>query len=416
MEQESAGIQALLYTEKTSVQHSELILGLLEKAIHQFKVFNSPRSENHLKVTMAEELKSAQKYEEAMDILRPVIEQYRIEGWRTLLDAVLALAVKCSYLRADIAEYLRLTLDLTSADSTLDLEEKTRMLTNIVRLFDPDGPKVPSAEPGLTSKSERQAVGEASSKWVDVLKGQSEVIVELGEVKSCIEVKVAFKTLEVRENEPLVLDVFVKNRTPLPVPLLGVDPVLTNPTLKLEWVGTEGVEVIQPGKTCKRRARFFATEAETVKANVGVAEIRTRVGLENGFSATVVSKVKLEDKSAIELVGKDFIVVPAKKAGGGDEVDLGEIDLDDLEDSVASASVFQREPKMTMTLEISRTTVSHKQSWSDLWREYLRFYETELPDEIFESSFNRFSDPNIDNMYSWLAWLDGSQDAPIISI
>ena len=60
-----------------------------------------------------------------------------------------------------------------------------------------------------------------------------------------------------------------------------------------------------------------------------------------------------------------------------------------------------------MTLEISRTTISHKQSWSDLWREYLRFYETELPDEIFESSFNRFSDPNIDNMYSWLAWLDG---------
>ena len=40
----------------------EVIVGLLQAAIAQFRKFRSPRSESHLTVNMAEELKTAQRY------------------------------------------------------------------------------------------------------------------------------------------------------------------------------------------------------------------------------------------------------------------------------------------------------------------------------------------------------------------
>ena len=70
------------------------------------RAFRSPRSESHLTVTMAEELKSAEKYREALELLQPVMEHYRREQWRPLLDAVLSLGLKCAYLLADAAQGL----------------------------------------------------------------------------------------------------------------------------------------------------------------------------------------------------------------------------------------------------------------------------------------------------------------------
>ena len=53
---------------------------------------------------MAEELKSAEKFREALELLQPVMEHYRREQWRPLLDAVLSLGLKCAYLLADAAQ------------------------------------------------------------------------------------------------------------------------------------------------------------------------------------------------------------------------------------------------------------------------------------------------------------------------
>ena len=55
---------------------------------------------------MAEELKSAEKYREALALLQPVMEHYRREKWRPLLDAVLSLGLKCAYLLADAEQGL----------------------------------------------------------------------------------------------------------------------------------------------------------------------------------------------------------------------------------------------------------------------------------------------------------------------
>ena len=77
-------------------------------------MFRSPRSESHLTVHMAEELKFAGKYEEALDLLRPVIQTYRSGGWNLMLQNVLGLALKCAYLVNSTKDYFEFAMELAT--------------------------------------------------------------------------------------------------------------------------------------------------------------------------------------------------------------------------------------------------------------------------------------------------------------
>ncbi len=86
-------------------------------------------------------------FREALDLLAPVMCQYRDERWRPLLDAVLALGVKCAFLLGDVANYAALCLDLCSPESSVSEEEKARVAANVIDLLEG---RVPKPEPGLS--------------------------------------------------------------------------------------------------------------------------------------------------------------------------------------------------------------------------------------------------------------------------
>ncbi|GAB4271077.1 MAG: GNAT family N-acetyltransferase [Pararhodobacter sp.] len=46
-----------------------------------------------------------------------------------------------------------------------------------------------------------------------------------------------------------------------------------------------------------------------------------------------------------------------------------------------------------MTLTIRPLTQADEAAWRDLWRAYLAFYETTLPDEVYATTFARLLDP-----------------------
>lgn len=50
-------------------------------------------------------------------------------------------------------------------------------------------------------------------------------------------------------------------------------------------------------------------------------------------------------------------------------------------------------------------------AWRGLWRAYLAFYETELPEEVYAASFARMTDPGVSDHHGLLA-LDAA-DRPI---
>ncbi len=57
-------------------------------------------------------------------------------------------------------------------------------------------------------------------------------------------------------------------------------------------------------------------------------------------------------------------------------------------------------------IEIRRVTANDHAAWQPLWKAYLRFYDTELPDTVYQSTWQRLLDPG-EPTHAALAWLDG---------
>lgn len=52
-------------------------------------------------------------------------------------------------------------------------------------------------------------------------------------------------------------------------------------------------------------------------------------------------------------------------------------------------------------------TPDDRPAWEPLWRAYLAFYGTELPQETYDATFARYTDPDRPDMRAWLAWGGG---------
>ena len=63
-----------------------------------------------------------------------------------------------------------------------------------------------------------------------------------------------------------------------------------------------------------------------------------------------------------------------------------------------------------MTLTIRPLQDQDQPAWRDLWRAYLEFYETSVPDEVYETTFARLIDPDTPCQQAFLA-LQG--DTPV---
>ena len=89
----------------------------------------------------------SQRCSEALELLKPIVSQYRKDSWTILLKAALQLALKCAYLVAAAEDYVAFALELASNATMDDNDEKTRVISNVCRLLE-NPPKIPSAEPG----------------------------------------------------------------------------------------------------------------------------------------------------------------------------------------------------------------------------------------------------------------------------
>jgi hypothetical protein len=62
--------------------------------------------------------------------------------------------------------------------------------------------------------------------------------------------------------------------------------------------------------------------------------------------------------------------------------------------------------------EIRPLAPSDESAWRDLWRGYLEFYETELPEEIYATSFARLVDPAVTDYHGLVALQTSSNTTP----
>ncbi|KAJ8416548.1 hypothetical protein AAFF_G00358360 [Aldrovandia affinis] len=287
-EKEKGGILALQVKER-EVLHSELIIALLSNAVAQFKKYKCPRMKSHLMVQMGEEYYYAKDYTKALKLLDYVMCDYRTERWWTLLTSILATALKCSYLMAQIKDYITYSLELVGRASTLRDDQKSRIEKNLIKVLMNE---VPEPEPDC----DVAAVKAAHSLWSDrvALAGNNEFTIEVQDYVPFIQCKAKFLFPSFHVDNPVQLHVYLRADCPHPVRFSKLCVSLSNQDYNQYCVVEEPCQTkdilepsaqenmcLVPGKTRKYTFKFVA-RTEDVGKKIEITAVDLMLGNENG--------------------------------------------------------------------------------------------------------------------------------------
>ncbi|EPY78844.1 trafficking protein particle complex subunit 11 [Camelus ferus] len=287
-EKEKAGILAVQLKER-SVVHSEIIITLLSNAVAQFKKYKCPRMKSHLMVQMGEEYYYAKDYTKALKLLDYVMCDYRSEGWWTLLTSILTTALKCSYLMAQLKDYITYSLELLGRASTLKDDQKSRIEKNLINVLMNESP---DPEPDC----DILAVKTAQKLWADriSLAGSNVFTIGVQDFVPFVQCKAKFHAPSFHVDVPVQFDIYLKADCPHPIRFSKLCVSFNNQEYNqfcvieeaskasevLENL-TQGKMCLVPGKTRKFLFKFVA-KTEDVGKKIEITSVDLVLGNEAG--------------------------------------------------------------------------------------------------------------------------------------
>ncbi|XP_042323158.1 trafficking protein particle complex subunit 11 isoform X2 [Sceloporus undulatus] len=287
-EKEKVGILALQLKEK-KILHSEIIIALLSNAVAQFKKYKCPRMKSHLMVQMGEEYYCAKDYTKALKLLDYVLCDYRSEGWWTLLTSILITALKCSYLMAQIKDYITYSLELLGRASTLKEDQKSRIEKNLIKILMNESP---DPEPDCDPAS----VKAAQKLWADrvSLAGSNIFTIDVQDFVPFVQCKARFHAPSFHVDSPVQFDIYLKADCPHPIRFSKLCVSFNNQEYNQYCVMEEVCErsdilessmqetlCLIPGKTKKFTFKFVA-KTEDVGKKIEITSVDLLLGSETG--------------------------------------------------------------------------------------------------------------------------------------
>ncbi|XP_029438424.1 trafficking protein particle complex subunit 11 [Rhinatrema bivittatum] len=287
-DKEKAGILALQLKEK-DILHSELIITLLSNAVAQFKKYKCPRMKSHLMVQMGEEYYYAKDYTKALKLLDYVMCDYRSERWWTLLTSILTTALKCSYLMAQLKDYMTYSLELLGRASTLKDDQKSRIEKNLIKVLMNESP---DPEPDCDASM----VKTAQKLWADrvSLAGSNIFTIEVQDFVPFVQCKAKFLSPSFHVDDPVQFHVYLKADCPHPIRFsklcVGFNNQEYNQYCIVEEAyqssdileqSSQGTVCLVPGKTRKFTFKFVA-KTEDVGKKIEITSVDLILGSETG--------------------------------------------------------------------------------------------------------------------------------------
>ncbi|KAJ7404768.1 trafficking protein particle complex 11 [Pitangus sulphuratus] len=287
-EKEKMGILSLQLKEK-NVLHSELIITLLSNAVAQFKKYKCPRMKSHLMVQMGEEYYYAKDYAKALKLLDYVMCEYRSEGWWTLLTSILTTALKCSYLMAQLKDYITYSLELLGRASTLKEDQKSRIEKNLIKVLMNESP---DPEPDCDAA----AVKASQKLWADrvSLAGSNIFTIEVQDFIPFVQCKAKFLAPSFHVDVPVQFDVYLRADCPHPIRFSKLCISFNNQDYNQYCVveeayqksdvleqSSQGTMCLVPGKTRKFSFKFVA-KTEDVGKKIEITSVDLILGSESG--------------------------------------------------------------------------------------------------------------------------------------
>ncbi|KAI1238359.1 Trafficking protein particle complex subunit 11, partial [Lamprotornis superbus] len=287
-EKEKMGILSLQLKER-NVLHSELIITLLSNAVAQFKKYKCPRMKSHLMVQMGEEYYYAKDYAKALKLLDYVMCEYRSEGWWTLLTSILTTALKCSYLMAQLKNYITYSLELLGRASTLKEDQKSRIEKNLIKVLMNESP---DPEPDCDTA----AVKASQKLWADrvSLAGSNIFTIEVQDFIPFVQCKAKFLAPSFHVDVPVQFDVYLRADCPHPIRFSKLCISFSNQDYNQYCVvgeayqksdileqSSQGTMCLVPGKTRKFSFKFVA-KTEDVGKKIEITSVDLILGSESG--------------------------------------------------------------------------------------------------------------------------------------
>lgn len=231
---EAAAIQALQYKEKTTVNHSMIIIGLLGNAISQFKLYRCPRMRRSLVVQMAEEYYNSQDYGKVLTLLMHMLWEYHGERWPVLLTDILKNALRAAYLSTSIQDYLTLAFEALGPSTTFSKDQQAIIYENISSILQK---RPPHPEPDLPDDLKRLAL----EKWKVELSRQEPIVFTIDDnnMASFIDVKAQFLKSKYIVDEDVTVEVIIRNSFSGKIEFSKISLTINNPGFNTEIVITD---------------------------------------------------------------------------------------------------------------------------------------------------------------------------------
>ncbi|KAL4640529.1 trafficking protein particle complex subunit 11 [Arapaima gigas] len=283
-EKEKGGILALQTREK-EVPHSELIIALLSNAVAQFKKYKCPRMKSRLMVQMGEEYYHTKDYTKALKLLDYVMCDYRTERWWGLLTSILSTALRCSYLMAQVKDYVLYSMELVGRGSTLSEDQKSRIQKNLMKVLKNEPPE---AEPDCSPA----AVKAAQALWSErgTQTSREDIILEVQDSVPFVQCKARFLHPSFHLDVPVQLHVYLLADCPHPVRFSKLCVSLSNQDYNQHCVvespdqaHDEEDMCLVPGRTHRYAFRFVA-RAEDVGKKIEITGVDLMLGSKSSRS------------------------------------------------------------------------------------------------------------------------------------
>uniref|UniRef100_A0A6P7HAF9 Trafficking protein particle complex subunit 11-like n=1 Tax=Diabrotica virgifera virgifera TaxID=50390 RepID=A0A6P7HAF9_DIAVI len=84
---------------------------------------------------MADEYYDSKDYGKALTLYTHMLWDFRNEKWWTIVSVVLEKAILCSYLTANVQDYILLAFEILGVNINTPLNEKRKIYDNLIRIL-----------------------------------------------------------------------------------------------------------------------------------------------------------------------------------------------------------------------------------------------------------------------------------------
>ncbi|EAA11770.4 AGAP006517-PA [Anopheles gambiae str. PEST] len=211
-------IICLVQENEKSYNHSGEIIGLLGKAMAQFKVYRCLRFRKKLAIDMAEEYLKSGDHSKALTLYSLMLTDYRVDKWYTIFTQVLLKTLHSAYLSASVPDFVACSIEALSPNIAMDKQERILVLENLWKVFHRVSPV-----------SSSLIAPELSNSWQTALTSfNTPIKLDLDRLNELVECRLTFEKRQIKNDEKLQLLLYIRSLTEVPLKLKNFSILLTD--------------------------------------------------------------------------------------------------------------------------------------------------------------------------------------------